>query len=98
MNNMFFIASENIKIFGYLGAQGRASIIRQLGPILVHIYPVIYNNVYVFRSNYDNNFVFQGHGGPLHQIKGYWGYQNVSKYTSHGDMLQQGKTINNQSF
>ena len=80
-----------------------ASIIRQLGLILVHIYPVIYNNLHVFRSNsdnHDNNFVFRGHGGPLHKIKGYWGYQNVSKYTSHHteDMLQQGKTINNQSF
>ena len=35
---------ENINIFGYLGAGG---LINQTGPILVHIYPLIYINLHV---------------------------------------------------
>ena len=44
MDNKFFIC-ENINIFGYLGPGGGFN--NQTGPILVHIYPLLYVNLYV---------------------------------------------------
>ena len=45
MDTKFFIC-ENINIFGYLGARGGGGgFNNQTGPILVHIYPLLNNNV-----------------------------------------------------
>ena len=53
MDNKLFIY-KNINIFGYLGDRGGGGrgggggvLNNQTGPILVHIYPLIYVNVHV---------------------------------------------------
>ena len=51
MDNKFFI-SENINIFGYLGAWGGFNTVT--GPILVHIYPLFNNNCI---SNIESNLI-----------------------------------------
>ena len=49
-----FLIYENINIFGYFGGGGAGewSFNNQIGPILVHIYPLFNNNLHVkYRSN-----------------------------------------------
>ena len=56
MDNKFFIC-ENINIFHYLGARGGGNFNNQTGPILVHIYPLIYINLHVqYGSNLRRTF------------------------------------------
>ena len=54
-DNIFFIC-KNINLFGYSGGGGGAGggggFNNQTGPILVHIYPLIYINLFVkYESN-----------------------------------------------
>ena len=87
MDNKFFI-SENINIFGYLGAWGGFNTVT--GPILVHIYPLFNNNcmsniesslIRTFWVKIENikNILFLS----LHKIHGYQEHQHVSKFRPH---------------
>ena len=88
-----------------MGARGGGGFNIQAGPILVHIYPPFNNNLHVkYRSNLIRTFwvkiqnmknkinfilFFRGHVGPLHNLQGYQGHQNVSKRRPHhsGDIF-----------
>ena len=90
---------ENINIFGYLGGRGgggREGLQNKTGPILIHIYPLLYINLHVKHgSNLIRTFwvkiqimnkklhCFFSHCGSLHKIQRYCGHQNVGKCWPH---------------
>ena len=88
MDNKFFIC-ENINIFGYLRALGGGGggFNNQTGPILVHIYPLIYINLHVMLGPY-----IQSRGTEGTKMSANADLITVEIY------VQQGKTIENQFF
>ena len=102
MDNKFYIHVKTLTSLakwgpGRGGGGGGGGFNILTGPILVHIYPPLNNNLHVkYRSNLIRtvwvkiknmkkiklNF-FRGHVGPLHKIQGYQGHQNVSKRRPH---------------
>ena len=67
----FSYVKTYINIFGYLGgAQGGGGFNNQTGPILVHIYPLIYINFIFFTVNLGPYIKSRGTGGTKMSNKG----------------------------
>ena len=80
-----------MKTLTSLAIWGGGGFNNQTGPILVHIYPLIYINLHVkYGSNLIRTFrvkikkiISESYWGPFHKIQGYRGHQNGSKCRPH---------------
>ena len=63
---------ENINMFGYLGARGEGGecLKNKTGPILIHIYPLLYFNLHKYISWTKNVIVFGVMVGPYIKSRG----------------------------